>query len=125
MNSNFPQARQSKEPVKIIGYINPNMFVPSPVTTVIKTDEGYFGIYPSLDWKKITDFEITPKINYTEEKAENYIRDGEYSYMINEKKILIGNPESVCIKLEKIKSNFSDEAQRFIQEFIDEENVRK
>lgn len=123
--TNFPEVRKSKEPVKVLGYINANMFLPSPVITVIKTEEGYFGIYSDLDWRKILDFETTPKVNYIEEKTEKYIRDGEYSYMINEKKILIGNPESMRSELEKVKSNFGDKAHELIQEFLNEESVRK
>lgn len=85
----------------IVGFINPNGFLPSPVITVIHPNDSYYAICPDLTRFKINDFKEQGEKhrNFLPNKTMGSISDGEYTYCLTKDNFITGSPAYVFLNL--------------------------
>lgn len=116
----------------ILGYINPNGFLPSPVITIIEEADTSFAIFPDLTIARIVDFEENKKSldNLELPRKGTTISNGQYSYCIAKGSYITGSPLNVMLQLvETLKHDFEYSKHKnhleIISEFITNDDLSK
>lgn len=107
--------------MKIVGYVNPNGFFPSPLITIAEDQGEYCAFYPGGGPFHIDDLTAVKKeINdFIENKSELEISTGEYAYAIDQKTILVKPPNIMYSELKSyLKQHCDEPAHEILSEYL-------
>jgi hypothetical protein len=115
----------------ILGYLNPNGFLPSPVITVIEQNEEVFAIFPDLTVNRIADFREKQHSLHNFELSDKVqtISKGQYSYCIEKGYYITGSPLNIMLQLlDAIQSENMEDGERYkeiIREYLVNDDLQK
>ncbi len=90
----------------ILGYINRNMYFPSPLTIIATKNSKYYAIFPSNHTVEIEDYEneIEALPNFYKENKHIILNESDIAYGISETSIIIDNPNNIYEYIKKLST---------------------
>lgn len=116
--------------MQVLGYINCNNYVPSPVEVLAKDEDSndFILVHPSGKAdiiEKDTAEELRQSHRFFNENEQKSIKRGWFGFAVNESFVIVNTPNNVFLELRKLingnsshELNFSNETKAFIEEFL-------
>lgn len=114
--------------MNIIGYINPNKFLPSPLVVVAQSTDGFYAIYPSLEKYKLPNTtspeELSKLNNFTFEKNSNLkLQPAAFSFGMPDGVVVTGSPYVIkCTlraSLKETANSYDEKTRELFEEFYE------